>query len=211
MSRWSLVCLLCVAVIIGYVDRTNLAIALASPDFKAWFHLTDSGRGLLNSAFFWSYALLQVPAGYMVDRFGVKRPFAWGLFLWCLVSGLTSRADILWQLVTLRLLLGVCESIIFPGGLRWIRHHIEEERRGLATGIFVAGSKWGPAIAAPLATWLIRDYGWRNMFLVMGFGGLIWLAPWIWLARDDDRELERAETAAAPAVAFSALFRTGAM
>jgi MFS transporter, ACS family, D-galactonate transporter len=213
MLRWILVCLLSVGVIIGYVDRTNLSIALAAPDFKAWFHLTDSGRGLLNSAFFWSYALLQIPAGYLVDRFGVKRPMAIALFLWCLVSAATARAGILWQLVALRLLLGVCESVIFPGGLRWIRHHVGEHQRGLASGIFVAGTKWGPAIAAPLAAWLLQNHGWRNMFWIMGLGGLIWLVPWLLLARDDDRELEKAEasTSSAPSMPFAALFRTGAM
>ena len=213
MLRWILVCLLSVGVIIGYVDRTNLSIALASPDFKAWFHLTDSGRGLLNSAFFWSYALLQVPAGYLVDRFGVKRPLAIALFFWCLVSAATAWASLLWQLVALRLLLGVCESVIFPGGLRWIRHHIGENQRGLASGVFVAGTKWGPAIAAPLAAWLLQNHGWRNMFWVMGIGGLVWLVPWLMLARDDDRDLERAEAASssAPPLPFSSLFRTRAM
>ncbi len=210
-SRWVIVCLLSIAVIIGYVDRTNLSIALASPDFKTWFRLTDSDRGLLNSAFFWSYALLQIPAGFIVDKFGVKRPIAVALLCWCLVSASTAATSVFWQLVAVRLVLGVCEAVIFPGGLRWIRHHMDEDRRGLASGIFVAGSKWGPAIAAPLATWLLKDYGWRNMFLILGLGGVVWLVPWLLLARDDDRELERAAVSSGPAIPFGSLFRTGAM
>ena len=86
MRRWSLVCLLSIGVIIAYVDRTNLSVSLASADFKSVFHLTDRDRGMLNSAFFWTYALLQIPAGFLVDRFGVKRPVALGLLFWCGVS-----------------------------------------------------------------------------------------------------------------------------
>ncbi len=74
--RWSIVGLLCLGMIIAYFDRVNLSIALATPDFKSFFGLTDQDRGLLNSAFFWSYAFLQIPAGWITDRFGVKYPYA---------------------------------------------------------------------------------------------------------------------------------------
>src|ERR1035437_7733018 len=90
MRRWSLVCLLSLGIIIAYVDRTNLSVSLASADFKALFHLTDRDRGTLNSAFFWSYALLQIPAGFVVDRFGVKFPVALGFLFWCVISAATA-------------------------------------------------------------------------------------------------------------------------
>ena len=106
MRRWSLVCLLCLGIIIAYVDRTNLSVSLASADFKSLFHLTDKDRGLLNSAFFWSYALLQIPAGFIVDRFGVKKPLAIGLFGWCAISAATAGATLLWQLLAMRVASG---------------------------------------------------------------------------------------------------------
>ena len=74
--RWSIVVLLCLGMVIAYVDRTALSVAIAVPEFREHFGLTDSQRGLMNSAFFWSYALLQVPAGWLVDRVGVKYPYA---------------------------------------------------------------------------------------------------------------------------------------
>ena len=74
--RWSIVVLLCLGMVIAYVDRTALSVAIAVPEFREHFSLTDSQRGLMNSAFFWSYALLQVPAGWLVDRVGVKYPYA---------------------------------------------------------------------------------------------------------------------------------------
>src|ERR1035437_460180 len=115
MRRWSLVCLLSLGIIIAYIDRTNLSVSLASADFKALFHLTDKDRGLLGSAFFWSYALLQIPAGFVVDRFGVKIPLAIGLACWCAASVATAGATFLWPLLAMRLILGGFEFGITPG------------------------------------------------------------------------------------------------
>src|SRR4029077_19305139 len=81
------------------------------------------------------------------------------------------------------MLLGLGEAVVTPAGLRWIRDHIEEPRRGTATGVFFAGSKYGPAVAAPVAAFLIKRHGWRSMFIDQGLAGLIWLVPWLLLAR----------------------------
>jgi MFS family permease len=184
MRKWVTVSLLGAGLVIAYVDRTNLSVALASTDFRQYFRLTDEQRGLLNSAFFWSYTLLQIPAGLVVDRLGVRRPVAVALLFWCAVSAATSTAALLWQLLALRLLLGVGESVIFPAGLSWIHRNVGEQRRGLAAGIFVSGTKWGPALGAPLSAWLVSHYGWRSMFRAIGLGGLIWLLPWLLLVRE---------------------------
>ncbi|HJT89884.1 MAG TPA: MFS transporter [Bryobacteraceae bacterium] len=206
MRRWLTVCLLGAGLIIAYVDRTNLSVALASADFQHYFSLTDEQRGLLNSAFFWTYTLLQIPAGLVLDRFGVKRPLVFAFLFWCAVSAATSAANLLWQLILLRLLLGVGESVVFPAGLSWIHRNINEERRGLAAAIFVGGSKWGPALAAPLSAWLITQYGWRSMFRVLGLGGLLWLDPWILLGNEGDTPPRR--RAAAPEWPLGAIFRS---
>lgn len=211
MKKWTLVALLGLGVIIAYIDRTQLAIALASDDFKQFFALSDTGRGVLNSVFFWSYTAMQIPAGLLADRFGVKRLLTASFISWCAVAAAAALAGAFWQLVGLRLLLGVAEAALFPAGLAWLAMHVEERQRGLAAGIFVSGSKWGPAIASPLATWLILDYGWRTMFLVLGAGGLVWVIPWMLLA-GPDRAAKR-DTGSPPAVgpSFKALFRTRAM
>ena len=66
-------------------------------------------------------------------------------------------------------------------------------------------------MGAPLAAWLLKDYGWRSMFLILGAGGLVWLAPWLMLERNDDRALERSEGRKAVSSPFAALFRTRIM
>ena len=193
-------CLLSLGVLIAYVDRANLSVALATSDFKALFQLSDHDRGILNSAFFWSYALLQIPAGLLVDRFGVKRPYTIAFLFWSAVSAATALAGSVAQLLTLRVLLGVGESAVTPASMRWIRYNVGEKSRGGALGVYFAGTKFGPAVGAFVAALLVKHYGWRMMFAVLGLGCLVWLIPWQLLVRDDDRDLEAAQTvAAAPA------------
>ncbi|MGH9629797.1 MAG: MFS transporter, partial [Bryobacteraceae bacterium] len=210
---WWIVGLLCLANIIAYIDRTNLSVALADDDFKNYFALTDAQRGNLNSAFFWSYAFLQIPAGAMTDRFGVKYPLAIGFLVWSLVSAGTGFATALWQLFLLRLLLGIGEAVITPGSLRWIRFHVAEKQRGLAVGIFFAGAKLGPTIGAPAAVWLMAAYGWRGMFVILGLGCLFWLIPWLMIVKNDDRQIEAdaQKASAQPAAPFSSVFATPAI
>src|SRR5690242_8121642 len=163
--QWVIIALLSLGMIIAYVDRTNFSVALASKDFKSLFQLSDRDRGSLNSAFFWSYAFLQIPAGWLVDRYGVKYPYAIGFLAWSLITASTALGSSLAQLLGLRFLLGVAESVVTPASMRWIRFHFAEKERGLAVGMYMTGTKIGPAIGAPVAAWLIDGYGWRPMFI----------------------------------------------
>jgi ACS family D-galactonate transporter-like MFS transporter len=186
--HWGVVFLLCLGMVIAYVDRTSLSVAITLPEFRNYFGLSNTQRGLMNSAFFWSYALLQVPAGWLVDRYGVKYPYAVGFFCWSLISAATGMAQTLAQLFTLRLLLGAGEAVVAPASLRWIRMNIPESRRGLAIGIYMAGTKIGPAVGAPIAAYLIAGFGWRSMFLITGLMCVLWLLPWLGLVHRDGGE-----------------------
>lgn len=209
--RRTIIGLLCLAMMVAYFDRVNLSVALAdktsAEPLKTYLGLSDSDRGLLNSAFFWSYAVLQIPAGWVADRYGVKIPFALGFLSWSLVSAATAFTGSLRQLFALRVLLGVGESIITPAGMRWIRFHCGENQRGFAVGLYMAAAKVGPGVGAPIAAWLIGLYGWRTMFLILGLGCLFWLGPWLKLVKDDDRQIEAAQTRKSPAarVPFSSV------
>ena len=212
---WLAVGLLAIANIIAYIDRTNLSVAIATPDFRNYFSLTDAQRGDLSSAFFWSYAFLQVPAGAVADRYGVKMPLAVSFLVWSLVSAATGSATALWQLFVFRILLGIGEAIITPGAMRWIRFNIGERHRGLATGIFFAGAKLGPALGTWAAATLLQAYGWREMFVVLGLGCLVWLVPWLMVVRSEKKPVAAvqatASAALADAIPFSAVFRTPAI
>ena len=197
--RAAIVGLLCLGVMIAYFDRVNLSVALTDKDFKSFFQLSDQDRGLLNSAFFWSYVVMQIPAGWIIDRYGVKSPYAIGFLVWSLVSAGTAWTTSVRQLFSVRLLLGVGEAAITPAGVSWIRYHYPEKRRGLVLGIFMAAAKFGPAMGAPLATWLLIAYGWRPMFWILGIGALVWLVPWMVLVRNDNPRIEPKKSVAHPA------------
>jgi MFS family permease len=208
--RWSIVVLLCLGMVIAYVDRTSLSVAITVPEFKSAFSLTDSERGWMNSAFFWSYALLQVPAGWMVDRVGVKYPYALSFLFWSLVSAGSGFARSFSQLFTLRLLLGVGEATVAPASLRWLRMNIDESQRGLAVGIYMAGTKIGPAVGAPIAAFLIAGYGWQSMFILTGLVSMIWLAPWMLLVPKEEtpQPVVRSSSTTATAAPFWHLMKS---
>ncbi len=123
--RWFISGLLSLGMVIAYASRSNLSVALAVPDFIKTFQLSDTDRGTLNSAFFWAYAALQIPAGWVVDRYGVKLPYAVSFLFWCIASAATAFARSVPQLLTLRVLLGIGESVVAPASYRWIRFNFE--------------------------------------------------------------------------------------
>ena len=186
---WTVVVLLALASIIAYIDRVNLSVAIVDPHFRDFFGLDNTDRGLVNSAFFWTYAALQIPAGWIVDRYGSKRPIAWSFGVWSLLTAATSLATGFHMLFLIRLALGVAEAVIHPASMRWIRFHFPESKRGLAIGLFMSGSKFGPAIGSTLAAWLIEAHDWQVMFIAVGLGSLLWLIPWFLIVRPD-RETE---------------------
>ena len=196
--------------IVAYIDRANLSVALADQQFKTLFRLSDNDRGLLNSAFFWTYAFLQIPAGFLVDRFGVKYPYALALLFWSLTSAATGFVNTFAGLFALRLLLGVGEAVVTPASLRWIRFNVGEKQRGLAVGILFAGAKFGPAVGTYFAAQLIHVYGWQPMFMILGAGCLVWLIPWMTLVKDNDRaiEAELVRTSSQKAMAFADVWKT---
>jgi len=211
--KWAIVALLCAAFIIAYLHRQNLSIALTTAEFKRFFALDDKTRGLLNSAFFWTYAALQIPAGWIVDRFGVKWPFAICFSLWCIAAASTAWCTTFAALFAVRLLLGAGEAVNTPAGMRWIRLNFPADKHGFVMGLYQAAAKVGPAIGAPLVAWLIAFYSWRSMFIIAGFGALLWVPFWIALLSTNDRMVEqkvlkRSEINAIP---FAQLFASPVM
>src|SRR5262249_14666952 len=139
-------------------------------------------------------------------------PLTIAFVFWSIVAAGTAGANSLVQLMALRLALGFGEAVVWPAGLSWIRAHIPEHERGVATGIFVSGSKWGPALAGLLAPRLITRYGWREMFLILGVGGAFWIVPWLLVSKERISERrERTEAAPTNGVPVVALLQTRQM
>ena len=184
-KRWSILVLLGLGAIIAFASRTNLPQAQLDKTFVMQFHLSKTDLGVLNSVFFWSYMVLQIPMGWLVDRYGYKIPYAISFVFWSLGSAATGVANNVSTLAGTRLAVGAGEAVMMPASYRWIRNNFPETRSGLAIGIFMIGTKVGPAIGPLIAGYLMVAYGWQSMFLIIGLGGLLWLVPWMLLVKDD--------------------------
>src|SRR6187551_280061 len=133
----ALVLLLGTAVFLNYVDRG--AIGIAAPLMKSELGLSDEAYGLIFSAFFWIYAPVQLFAGWLCDRFSVYRLMAVGILLWAGSTLLMGFAGSAASLLVFRIMLGVGESISFPGSSKIIARHVPPERRGSANAALAAG------------------------------------------------------------------------
>jgi MFS family permease len=175
------VALLAVAVFINYVDRGNLATA--APMMKDELHLSASQLGLLFSAFFWTYIPGQLAAGWLAERINAYRTLALGVFIWSLATACSGLVSGFIILIALRLILGIGESAIFPCSSKLIGRHLPAHKLGVANGAIATGLALGPAFGTFVGGMLMAQMGWRAVFLLFGIASLLWLAPWLNVAR----------------------------
>jgi ACS family D-galactonate transporter-like MFS transporter len=179
MSRreWTVVALLVFSVVINYVDRSNLSLAV--PILEKQFSLSSLQAGELLSAFFWTYALVQVLgiAGWLADRFHAGWVLFIGYLLWSLATAATGLTASFAALFALRLLLGLGESVAYPCYSR-VFAAMPQEHRGRANAMIDAGTKLGPAAGAFVGGVVLVHFGWRMLFFAFGLGALVWLPLW---------------------------------
>jgi MFS transporter, ACS family, D-galactonate transporter len=168
--------LLSLSVLINYVDRSNLGIA--ADLIKDELRISDFQLGILLSAFFWPYAFMQIPAGWLVDRFDVKWVFAIGFFVWSASTTITGLLHGFAALLVMRVILGLGESVAFPSYSKILGGHFKERHRGFANAMIMAGLAFGPALGIWLGGSAVGRFGWRPFFIVLGLAGLLWLPPW---------------------------------
>lgn len=176
--------LLGIAVLLNYTDRG--AIGIAAPLMTSELRLEPEAFGLVLSAFFWVYAPVQLIVGWLVDRFSVYRLLAGGVFLWAVATLATGFAAGFTSLLLLRVLLGVGETIAFPGASKIITRHVPHERRGMANAALALGIALGPALGTLAGGLILAAQGWRAIFFVFGSVTLLWLIPWELAVRNRD-------------------------
>ncbi|HVH84043.1 MAG TPA: MFS transporter [Steroidobacteraceae bacterium] len=175
-TRWWIVVLLATALFINYVDRG--AVPTAAHLIQDDLGFSPQQLGLLLSAFWWLYALLQFPVGWLVERYGAQRLLGAGLALWACATMLVGVVHSFGALLALRLLLGVGESVGFPSVSKLLATVVPVKSLGLANGIVAFGYLFGPAVGSLVGGMLMARYGWRSSFWVFGALSLLWLLPW---------------------------------
>ena len=197
--RWAVVAMLFTASLINYLDRASISIAL--PLIAKDFSLGPETKGLLLSAFFWSYMLMQIPIGWASDRLNLRWLYSAAFILWSFAQGLAGVVQTFVGLVGTRIILGIGESIYLPGGTKIVSLLFTPEERGLPSGLFDFGTRIGIALGSLAVPVLVIHYGWRVSFVLIGFIALLWLMPWLKIAprrlQADSRNV-RLEQPAAP-------------
>ena len=166
---------------INYIDRGVLSTA--APLMQTALHLSYTQLGMLGSAFFWTYSLVQVPVGWIAERYGAERVLTAGLGVWACATMLLGLASAFWMLIALRLLLGVGESTGFPTVSKLLAAAVPTASLGTANGIVGFAYTLGPAVGTLVGGLLMVRFGWRSAFLVFGAASLLWLWPWVRVTR----------------------------
>ncbi|MEX3978660.1 MFS transporter [Paraburkholderia sp. EG287A] len=193
--RWRVLIWLLFGGIINYLDRANLAIA--APGMIHDLGLTRTQIGLLGTVFAWTYAVMQLPAGWIIDRFGAKRAYAVGMIWWSVATWLTGVVGSISGLIVMRVLLAVGEAPCWPTSAKITAAWFPAKERGFATGIWDSSSKWGPALAPAVLVALMIAFGWRSLFHVTGAIGIVFAVLFLFLYRNpvQSKRLTREEFA----------------
>lgn len=180
--RYLILSALFVVTTINYADRATLSIA--GDAIQKEFNISSIGLGYILSAFGWAYVLGQIPGGWLLDRFGSKRVYGIGIFVWSVFTllqafvGQLSFVSAVVSLFLLRMLVGFAEAPSFPGNARIVAAWFPTGERGTASAVFNSAQYFAAAVFAPVMGWLTHSFGWPSVFLVMGLVGVLLSGAW---------------------------------
>ena len=193
-GRWWLVTLLVSGMTFCYAQRGTLSVA--APFIIRDLNINTETMGLMLSAFAWCYGFMQVPSGWIVDRFGVRRAYACGFGLWSVACALTGAFRDIAAIMCFRITMGVGQAVAFPASARAVANWFPDTERGLVNSSYLTGVRLGQALINAAGVALIARYGWSMFFIVSGLAPLVWIVPWMMVLR----RWEASGTIAAPAV-----------
>ncbi len=171
--RWGIAILLGSSVLINYFDRLSLSVA--GPQLRTELHLDPLTLGLLFSAFSWSYTVLQIPSGVILDRFGVTWVGRIGIFLWGVASAITAMAGGYAGIFVARMLLGAAEAPSFPLNSKAVGLWFPRGERSTATALFDGMAKFSQVVGVPLVAVTLVLWGWRGAFAMTSILSFLFL------------------------------------
>ncbi|MDP5227615.1 MULTISPECIES: MFS transporter [Arthrobacter] len=180
--RWSIGFLLFFAVLINYIDRSSMSVA--EHDMRMEFGMTEGQIGIILGSFGWSYALMQIPMGMLLDKIGIKWVMRVATTLWAISCFLTAAISGMGLLLVARLILGLAEAPIFPGAMKVTSYWFPRNERGMATVIFDSGQRLSNVIGFPIVGAAVAVFGWRGAFITIGVLSLIYTAVFFFRYRD---------------------------
>lgn len=181
--RWTRIMPIAIAMYtISFMDRINLSFATTG--MQKAFGLTATGVGLILGLFFIGYLVLQVPGGYLAERWSAKKFIFWLLLVWGVLASLSGLAQNESQELWIRFALGIAEGGIWPATLVLLANWFPREERARANGLWVICLPLAAAITSPISGALVASVGWRMMLVLEGIPPIIWAALWWWGIED---------------------------
>lgn len=187
--RWWICALLFLTWLMSYVDRSLMPMAL--PLIGQEFHLSPAVLGVVISAFFVGYAVMQIPGGILADKFGARKMMTAGVTLWSIFSVLTGAATSLTNLIWVRVLFGLGEGIHPPAAFKALSSWFNGAERARANGLVMSSNTIGPMIAPIVFAVLMGAYGWRRAFFLVSIPGFLIAFAVYWFLRDQPAEHPR--------------------
>lgn len=175
--RWHVVIILFIITAVSVGDRSTLAIA--GKDMTTSLGINPGQMGWVFSAFAWAYCLAQIPGGWLLDRFGSKKIYLCGLFMWSVFTLLQGFVEVFHGssaiicFTVLLFLVGLCEAPVMPGNSRFVAAWFPSKERATAAAVFNSAQYFATAIFAPIMGWLTLNYGWQSIFIFMGVLGIV--------------------------------------
>jgi MFS transporter, ACS family, D-galactonate transporter len=191
--RWGIAVLLGFGILVSYFDRVNLSVSKDA--LYGAFGISAVMFGFLSSAYNWPYMLLQIPAGLLLDRFGVRRVGVVSTFIWTLASFAAASSAGVVSLFGARILLGIGEAPTFPGTAKATAYWFPKNERSLATATFDSMAKFSSAVGIPLLGLVLLHFGWRANFALTGIVSIAYLALFLAFYRNPsaDAKLSQVE------------------
>lgn len=179
--RWTIVGFSALGLTIAYLDRSALSVAL--PFMTREFEISPAVQGVVLSSFFWTYAIFQVPSGWLLDRVGPRVVYPVAVGWWSIWTALTAFAGGVTSLIVFRLGLGIGEAPVQPANIKVVSKWFPRSERAFASSLFDMGQQIGVALSVPIVTVLAVTAGWRAVFVVIGAAGLLWIFGWLRIYR----------------------------
>jgi len=203
-GRWWLAALLTSGMTFCYAQRGTLSVA--APFMIRDLGINTETMGLMLSAFSWCYCFMQVPSGWIVDRFGVRRAYAFGFAVWSIACALTGAFRNIVAIMFFRITMGVGQSVAFPASARTVANWFPDTERGLVNSSYLIGVRLGQALINAAGVGLIAVYGWRTLFVLGGLVPLLWIVPWMLTLRRWETPGSSAATGAPNRFTFASSF-----
>jgi D-galactonate transporter len=182
--RYLILLMIFVITTLNYADRATLSITGSA--MRSEFGFDAIRMGYIFSAFSWAYVLSQLPAGWLLDRFGARRMYAASIFLWSLFTLLQSSISLVGSaggaviaLFVLRFAMGMAEAPAFPANAKVVASWFPTGERGTASAIFNSAQYFAAVVFTPLMAWITHSFGWQNVYLVMGATGIVLALTWL--------------------------------